>query len=159
LSAPYQRIVCVDFETRWDKADYTLSKMTTEEYIRDNRFKAFGACVHEYGSGAAIQWYRGDELHRIFSGIDWGRTAVLAHNAQFDVSIMEWRYGLAIPSRNSQVILVFPKKGKPFTQPMDSVNWILRLRPNLLRTADTTSFYVKQYSGSWSRDIHPRNSA
>jgi len=94
LSAPYQRIVCIDFETRWDKADYTLSKMTTEEYIRDKRFKAFGACVHEYGSGAAIQWYRGDELHRIFSGIDWGRTAVLAHNAQFDVSIMEWRYGV-----------------------------------------------------------------
>ena len=94
MSAPYQRIVCIDFETRWDKADYTLSKMTTEEYIRDKRFKAFGACVHEYGSGAAIQWYRGDELHRIFSGIDWGRTAVLAHNAQFDVSIMEWRYGV-----------------------------------------------------------------
>jgi hypothetical protein len=26
--------------------------------------------------------------------IDWGRTAVLAHNAQFDISILEWRYGV-----------------------------------------------------------------
>ena len=68
-----------------------------------------------------------------------------------------WR--LAIPSRNSQVILVFPKKGKPFTQRMDSVSWILRLRPNLLRTADTMSFYVKQYSSGWCVDTLPRNYA
>jgi DNA polymerase len=94
LSAPYQRIVSIDFETRWDKTDYTLSKMTTEEYIRDRRFKAFGACVHEYGSEAVTQWYRGDELPRILGTYDWSKTAILAHNAQFDVSILEWRYGI-----------------------------------------------------------------
>jgi hypothetical protein len=94
MSAPYKRIVSIDFETRWDKSDYTLSKLTTEEYIRDRRFKAFGACIHEYGSGAAIQWYRGDELPRILGTYDWNTTAVLAHNAQFDVSILSWRYGV-----------------------------------------------------------------
>jgi DNA polymerase len=94
LSAPYQRIVSIDFETRWDKRDYTLSKLTTEEYIRDKRFKAFGACIHEYGGDTAIQWYRGDELPRILGTYDWSKTAVLAHNAQFDVSILEWRYGV-----------------------------------------------------------------
>ena len=94
MSAPYQRIVSVDFETRWDKNDYTLSKMTTEEYIRDKRFKAFGACIREYGSEAVTQWYRGDELPRILSTYDWSKTAILAHNAQFDVSILEWRYGI-----------------------------------------------------------------
>jgi DNA polymerase len=94
LSAPYQRIVSIDYETRWDKNDYTLSKMTTEEYIRDKRFKAFGACIHEYGSEAVTQWYRGDELPRILSTYDWSKTAILAHNAQFDVSILEWRYGI-----------------------------------------------------------------
>ncbi len=94
MSAPYQRIVSIDFETRWDKADYTLSKLTTEEYIRDKRFKAFGACIHEYGSETAVQWYRGDELPRILATYDWSKTAVLAHNAQFDVSILEWRYGV-----------------------------------------------------------------
>ena len=94
MSAPYKTIVSIDFETRWDKADYTLSKLTTEEYIRDKRFKAFGACVHEYGSDTVVQWYRGDELPRILATYDWGKTAVLAHNAQFDVSILEWRYGV-----------------------------------------------------------------
>jgi DNA polymerase III epsilon subunit-like protein len=93
LSKPFDRILTIDFETRWDKRDYTLSKMTTEEYIRDKRFISFGACVHEYGSADDIKWIRGSDLPEFFSGSDWGRTAVLAHNAQFDVSIMEWIYG------------------------------------------------------------------
>lgn len=94
MSAPYKRILTIDFETRWDKADYTLSKMTTEEYIRDPRFKAFGACIHEFGSERVTQWYRGDELPRILATYDWDSTAVLAHNAQFDVSILSWVYGV-----------------------------------------------------------------
>ena len=89
---PYERILTIDFETRWDKKNYTLSKMTTEEYIRDERFKAFGACIHEYGSDDRIEWFSGSELHELFSSINWDTTAVLAHNAQFDVSILEWRY-------------------------------------------------------------------
>ena len=92
MSAPYDQILAIDFETRWDKADYTLSKMTTEEYIRDKRFKAFGACARVLGSDDPVRWVGGPDLPEFFSGIDWGRTAVLAHNAQFDVSIMEWRY-------------------------------------------------------------------
>ena len=89
---PYDHILTIDFETRWDKRDYTLSKMTTEEYIRDNRFTAFGACIHEYGSTDPIRWVTGSDLSEFFSSIDWGRTAVLAHNAQFDIAILEWVY-------------------------------------------------------------------
>lgn len=92
MSKPFDRIISIDFETRWDSKDYTLSKLTTEEYIRDRRFKAFGVCVHEYGTDTPIEWVGGAGLREYFSGIDWGRTAVLAHNAQFDVSIMEWVY-------------------------------------------------------------------
>ena len=95
MTAPYDRILTIDFETYWDtKTDYTLSKMTTEEYIRHERFKAFGACVHDYGSGEPTEWFGDAGLREYFSGVDWGRTAVLAHNAQFDVSIMEWVYGV-----------------------------------------------------------------
>ena len=93
MSAPYDRIIAVDFETRWDSKDYTLSKMTTEEYIRDVRFKAFGCCFHEYGGDDPIVWVGGRDIPEYVAGIDWSRTAVLAHNAQFDVSILCWRYG------------------------------------------------------------------
>lgn len=84
----------VDFETRWNSKDYTLNKMTTEEYIRHEKFKAFGACFHIYGSDEPTRWVRGDELPEYLSGIDWGRTALLAHNAQFDGSILGWVYGV-----------------------------------------------------------------
>ena len=92
MSKPFDRILTIDFETRWDSKDYTLSKMTTEEYIRDKRFKAFGVCIHELGTDSPIEWVGGDGLREYFSGVDWEKTAVLAHNAQFDVSIMEWVY-------------------------------------------------------------------
>ena len=92
MSKPFDRILCIDFETRWSSKDYTLSKMTTEEYIRDTRFTAFGACVHEFGTDSPIVWVGGAGLREYFSDIDWGRTAVLAHNAQFDISILEWVY-------------------------------------------------------------------
>ena len=102
MSKPFDRIITIDFETRWSTkpvswspdGPYTLSKMTTEEYIRDEKFFAFGACLHEYSTEAATQWYGGDELHRVLSTYDWRRTAILAHNAQFDVAILAWRYGI-----------------------------------------------------------------
>ena len=93
MSAPYKQIITIDFETYWDtKEGYTLTKMTTEEYIRHDKFRAFGACVHVYGSDEPTRWFGDAGLREYFDGVDWGRTAVLAHNAQFDVSIMEWRY-------------------------------------------------------------------
>ena len=93
MSKPYDRILAIDFETRWSSKEYTLSKMTTEEYIRDPRFKAFGACIKYFDEDGPATWVRGSELVRWFGTIDWSRTAVLAHNAQFDVSILSWIYG------------------------------------------------------------------
>jgi len=95
MTAPYKQIITIDFETYWDtKEGYTLSKMTTEEYIRHDKFRAFGACVHVYGSDEPTRWVSAEGLREYFNGVDWGRTAVLAHNAQFDVSIMEWVYAV-----------------------------------------------------------------
>jgi DNA polymerase len=94
LTKPFDKIITIDFETYWDSKEYTLSKMTTEEYIRHEKFKPFGACVHEYGSAEPIRWFGDAELREYLDGVDWGRTAVLAHNAQFDVSIMEWQYSV-----------------------------------------------------------------
>ena len=95
MSKPFDQIMTVDFETYWDNKTFTLSKMTTEEYIRDERFTDFGACFHLYGSDGPIEWVRGCDIPEYVSRIDWGRTALLAHNAQFDVSILGWKYGVS----------------------------------------------------------------
>jgi hypothetical protein len=38
------QIVTLDFETFYDR-DYSLSKMTTEAYVRDPQFEAIGVSV------------------------------------------------------------------------------------------------------------------
>ena len=92
MSQPYETLLVIDFETRWDRKEYTLSKMTTEQYIRDPRFKAFGCCVKTYDVPGTV-WVTHDDLQDFFNVIDWSTTAVLAHNAQFDIAILSWVYG------------------------------------------------------------------
>ena len=64
MSAPFDRILVIDFETAWDRKEYTLSKMTTEEYVRDPRFKAWGLCWKEVDSDSAPVWITGEEIGR-----------------------------------------------------------------------------------------------
>lgn len=95
MSAPFQRILCVDFETYWcTKTGYTLSKMTTEEYIRDPRFKVHGCGARWLDSQQPPVWWSGDSLPEFFMTVDWANTAILAHNAQFDGAILSWVYGI-----------------------------------------------------------------
>lgn len=93
MSAPFDSILVVDFETAWSRKEYTLSKMTTEEYVRDPRFKSWGLCWKTYGQEGSPVWVRGKDVQAWSDSVDWSRTAVLAHNAQFDVTILSWRYG------------------------------------------------------------------
>ena len=93
MSAPFDKILVIDFETRWDSKEYTLSKMTTEQYVRDERFKAFGLCYKTLDVEEDITWVSHDDIQNWVDSVDWSRTAVLAHNAQFDISILSWVYG------------------------------------------------------------------
>ena len=100
MKQPYKTLLTIDFETRWSKShtspfgQYSLTYMTTEEYIRDPRFKAFGVCIHEFGTDKPTQWYTHAELPHIFRMYDWSTTAVLCHNAQFDAAILSFTYGV-----------------------------------------------------------------
>ncbi len=90
MSMPFTRILVLDAETRWsrkptdwcpDEGGYSLSSITTEEYVRSPLFKCFGFGIHEYGrTGYKGQWYSHDELPNIFSTYDWSKTAVMCQN-------------------------------------------------------------------------------
>ena len=86
-------VIYVDFETNWAN-DYTLSKMPTQLYIMDERFKAHGACI-AVGDGP-IKWFTEKHLnkalhylHKTYPYAIW-----VAHNALFDMSILGLRYGI-----------------------------------------------------------------
>lgn len=87
-------LITLDFETYYDK-QYSLRKMTTEEYIRDERFEAIGVGVKvndgetEWASGSHKQLKQ--YLHKYF---DWGNAMVLAHNNMFDGAILSWVFDI-----------------------------------------------------------------
>lgn len=85
------QIVVLDFETYYDPRDYTLSKMTTEEYVRDPRFEALCVSVVSGGKGVAIPQ---EHLVPFFSSYDWSDKAVVCHHAQFDGLILSEHFGV-----------------------------------------------------------------
>ena len=87
------KIIALDFETYYDK-EYSLSKMTTEEYIRDERFETIGVGVKEDGKDAV--WVAGtrDKIKAFLDSLNLSEHLVLAHNAMFDAAILNWRFDI-----------------------------------------------------------------
>ena len=86
-------ILTIDFETYYDKA-FSLSKLTTEEYIRDKRFEVIGVAVAKDGS--APSWFSGNhkEVGEWLVQFDWANSLACAHNAQFDGAILSWIFNI-----------------------------------------------------------------
>jgi len=84
-------IVTIDFETYYDK-DFSLSKMTTESYIRDPRFEVIGVGikVNDYPT----DWYSGDNPGKFLKSLDYSNKAILCHNTAFDGAILSWHFGV-----------------------------------------------------------------
>lgn len=86
-------MITLDFETFYDK-DFSLTKLTTEEYVRDPRFEVIGVAV-KVNDGETV-WCTGshDQIKSFLNTFDWGNHFALAHNAMFDAAIMTWHFGI-----------------------------------------------------------------
>jgi|TARA_B110000977_G_scaffold59838_2_gene81312 DNA polymerase len=84
-------LVTLDFETYYDR-DYSLSKMTTEAYVRDPRFEVIGVGVKV--NDHATDWYSGADTGRFLHSMDYSDKAILCHNTAFDGAILGWRFGI-----------------------------------------------------------------
>jgi len=86
-------LIALDFETFYDK-DFSLSKLTTEEYIRDDRFEAIGVGVKLNDEETA--WFSGDmkATKEWLMQFPWDESFLLAHNCMFDAAILSWRFGI-----------------------------------------------------------------
>lgn len=86
------QIICLDFETLFDQ-EFTLSKMTTEEYIRDARFSAHGVSI-KWGKNHEPKWYTHDEFAYLAKQEDWSKYGIICHHAHFDSLILSHHYGV-----------------------------------------------------------------
>lgn len=86
-------ILTIDFETYY-AVDFSLTKFTTEEYVRDDRFEVIGVAVKE--NEGDPQWFSGtkEETKEWLKQFDWDNSFALAHNAMFDSTILSWTFGI-----------------------------------------------------------------
>ena len=86
-------ILNVDFETYYSQK-FSLSKMTTEEYIRDPQFETIGVAVKR--NNEPTEWFSGSKAQtkRWLDKWDWANSIAVAHNAMFDMAILNWCYAI-----------------------------------------------------------------
>lgn len=82
-------IVTIDLETYYDR-EYSLSKMTTEAYVRDPRFEVIGVGVKVNDEPTVT--YSGSSVKAFIIGLDYSDKAILCHNTAFDGAILSWHY-------------------------------------------------------------------
>lgn len=87
------QIITADWETYYDK-DYSLSKMTTEEYVNDERFEAIMLGMRMPDGKRKVVTGTHEEIKYQLDTIDWSQYAVLCHNTMFDAAIFTWRFGI-----------------------------------------------------------------
>ena len=93
------RMVVADWETYYRTKDteldpsFTLSKMSTESYVRDPRFKAHGVAI-KWSADTLAHWYTEPQARYVLAQEDWSDTFMVHHHAQFDSLIESHHYNV-----------------------------------------------------------------
>ena len=87
------RVLTLDFETFYSR-EFSLTKLTTEEYVRHPDFEVIGVSV-QIDSDEPV-WFSGTrkETKEFLESFDFGSNLALAHNAMFDAAILSWHFDI-----------------------------------------------------------------
>lgn len=84
-------IYTIDFETYYSR-EYSLSKITTERYVRDPQFEAIMMGIKK--NDGPVKWIPKKLIGPFLNAIDFTGSAILCHNTAFDGAILSWHYGV-----------------------------------------------------------------
>lgn len=86
-------IISLDFETFYSQ-QYSLSKMTTQEYVLGEEFEVIGVSV--LVDNQEPVWFSGtmQETKKFLDQFDWGNSALLCQNTMFDAAILAWHFDI-----------------------------------------------------------------
>jgi hypothetical protein len=87
----WEHLVTLDYETYWAD-DYTLSKSSTSEYVRDPRFEAQMVGL-KVGLGP-VEVIPYNKIRARLRKINWATHDLLCHHTQFDGFILSHHYGI-----------------------------------------------------------------
>lgn len=87
------KLLTLDFETYYAR-DFSLSKITTEAYIRDPQFQVIGF-GYKVDDEEPV-WVTGSDTHirMALAALDIESCYLVAHNMAFDGAILAWHYGI-----------------------------------------------------------------
>lgn len=85
------RTCVLDMETFYDR-QFSLSKISTEEYVRSPLFEVIGL-AYKFDDGPVV-WVPGPDVEAWLKAQDWSNTMIVAQNTAFDGAILSWRYGV-----------------------------------------------------------------
>ena len=92
-----QKLCSLDYETFYTR-EFSLSKITNEQYVSDAQFDTIcvSLWIPEWGTEIKVVWGSCDTLAAAILTLipDFSERKVLAWNAKFDGSVTEWRLGL-----------------------------------------------------------------
>lgn len=82
-------LVTCDLETFYSK-DFSLSKSTTEEYVRSPQFETIGISL-KLDDNPTV-WVPQPRVDKVLRKTDWSDKLVICQNTAFDGAILNWRY-------------------------------------------------------------------
>ena len=87
------QLITLDFETYYD-VGFSLSGLTTEEYIRHERFQVIGVGI-KIDDGES-RWITGthNAIKHELDQINWKESVLLCHNTQFDGGILSFIFNI-----------------------------------------------------------------
>lgn len=89
----------LDVETYYDR-DYTLKKMTTEEYINDPRFQLLMVAINTHDDDLVCEDtadLQDHQIRELLLDYQCDRHPMAGHNMAFDGAILNWKYGVKAP--------------------------------------------------------------
>jgi DNA polymerase III epsilon subunit-like protein len=90
-------IIVIDYESFWS-SDYTLSDLSTTDYIRDPRFDFHGASILRQADGFKGYYVEKPELGDALAELPWDDALMVSHHAHFDGALTSWKFG-HVPKR------------------------------------------------------------
>jgi DNA polymerase len=86
-------IITLDFESYYSQT-YSLTKLTTEAYVRGSEFEVIGVAVKV--NDGETQWFSGtyENTKKFLKSFAFENNLALAHNAMFDAAILSWHFGI-----------------------------------------------------------------
>jgi len=87
------KIITIDFESFYSR-EFSLTKMTTQEYILSPHFEVIGVSVKVGDDQTQWKTSTRENIRLWLNQFPWDDAIVCAHNAMFDGAILEWIFDI-----------------------------------------------------------------